>query len=79
MNAATPKDLGALIRSHRMKQGLTQQDLATRIGVERKWIIGLESGKARAELHLVMRAIDALGLSLNLTGQSETNALKPLE
>ena len=51
--------------------GLNQADLASRAGVSRKWIYEFEAGKARAELGLVLRVLDALGLALDLTSSDD--------
>jgi HTH-type transcriptional regulator / antitoxin HipB len=61
----TPADLGALIRGRRKELGLDQAGLAERIGVNRKWVIGIERGRARAELGIVLRALGALGIRLD--------------
>jgi HTH-type transcriptional regulator / antitoxin HipB len=61
----TPTDLGAVIRERRKQLGLDQAELAARIGVSRQWVIGIERGRARAELGLMLRALDALGIRLN--------------
>ncbi len=61
----TSADVGAVIRERRRQLGLDQAELATRIGVSRQWVIGIERGRARAELGLVLRAMDALGIRLN--------------
>ena len=60
----TPSDLGALIRERRRKLGLDQAELAERVGVNRKWVIAIESGKPRAALGLVLRTLQVLGLRL---------------
>jgi y4mF family transcriptional regulator len=60
----TPTDLGAVIRDRRRKLGLGQAGLAKRIGTSRQWVVGIERGRARAELGLVLRALDALGIRL---------------
>jgi HTH-type transcriptional regulator/antitoxin HipB len=65
MAIRTPADLGAVIREHRKLLGLDQAELAKRIGVSRQWVVGIERGRARAELGLVLRALDTLGLQLN--------------
>lgn len=62
----TPNDLGSAIRDRRRRLNLDQDDLAKQIGVSRKWIIDVEKGKPRAEIGLVLRALDALGLRLAL-------------
>ena len=60
----TPKDLGAAIRDHRKRLGLDQRALAARVGVSRQWIVEAEAGKPRAALGLVLRTLDALGVTL---------------
>lgn len=72
----TPADLGALIRGRRKDLGLDQAGLAERIGVNRKWVIGIERGRARAELGIVLRALDALGIRLDAL--TEKTTAKPL-
>lgn len=60
----TVRDLGAVIRDRRRRLGLGQQALADRIGVSRQWVVEMEKGKPRAEVGLVLRALDALGVTL---------------
>jgi y4mF family transcriptional regulator len=61
----TPKDIGALIRSRRRSLGMSQADLAARIGTSRLWISEIERGKPRASLALVLQTLSALGLELS--------------
>jgi y4mF family transcriptional regulator len=65
MLVRTPADLGAVIRERRKQLKLDQATFAKRIGVSRQWIIEVESGHARAELGLVLRAVDALDIQLD--------------
>jgi HTH-type transcriptional regulator/antitoxin HipB len=60
----TPRDLGALIRDRRRTLGLDQRTLADQVGVSRQWIIEVERGKPRAEVGLVLRTLEALGVRL---------------
>jgi y4mF family transcriptional regulator len=60
----TPADLGAVIRDRRKALGLDQSELASRVEASRQWIIGVEQGKSRAELGLVLRTLDVLGVRL---------------
>jgi HTH-type transcriptional regulator/antitoxin HipB len=60
----TPRDIGAIIRQRRRELGLDQATLARNVGVSRQWIIEVEAGKPGAELGLVLRALDALGVRL---------------
>jgi len=66
MSFRTPAQLGTAIRRQRKLLGLDQAVLAARIGTSRQWVIGLEKGHARAELGLVLRAINALGLVIEI-------------
>lgn len=72
MPVRTPLDLGLIIRQQRRHLGLSQSDLAGRVGVGRQWIVAIEQGKARAELGLVLRTLAALDLTLAVGGGEET-------
>ena len=65
MLVRTPADLGAVIRDRRKQLKLDQSNFAKRIGVSRRWVIEVEHGHARAELGLVLRALDALDIRLD--------------
>lgn len=65
MLVRTPADLGAVIRERRKELKLDQAELARRIDTSRQWVVGIEQGRARAELGLVLRALDALGIRLD--------------
>ena len=65
MRIRTPADLGALIRDHRIAQGLDQKTLADKVGASRTWIVDAEKGKPRSEIGLLLRTIAALGIVLN--------------
>jgi HTH-type transcriptional regulator / antitoxin HipB len=62
------RDLAAAARGRRLELGLSQSELATRARVSRQWISEFESGKPSAELGLVIRLLDALGLRLDVDG-----------
>lgn len=64
MRIRTPVDLGAVIRDRRTKLGLDQKSLAAKVGVSRQWIVEVEKGKPRAEIGLVLRTVQALGINL---------------
>ncbi|MGV7214836.1 helix-turn-helix domain-containing protein [Bradyrhizobium sp. UFLA05-112] len=65
----TATDLGAIIRDRRKGLKLDQSSLAKRIGVSRQWVIEIEQGHARAELGLVLRALDALDIRLDASSE----------
>jgi transcriptional regulator with XRE-family HTH domain len=62
INLRTAEQLGAVIRLRRKEKHLTQIELAKLLGAERKWVIKLESGNSKAEIGLILRALDALDL-----------------
>lgn len=64
MQIRTPQDIGAILRQSRRKAGLDQAELARRVGVSRQWLVEVEGGKPRAEVGLILRVFNALGLSL---------------
>jgi HTH-type transcriptional regulator/antitoxin HipB len=66
------EQLGRSIRLKRIEKGLSQSALATRIGVERKWVIHLEAGNPKAELGLVLRTLHALNLQASLSDEDLT-------
>lgn len=66
MRVLTPKDLGTAVGRRRRALGLSQRTLAEKAGVSRDWLIGLEQGRPRAELGLVLRTLAALDLALRL-------------
>ncbi|WP_407937044.1 helix-turn-helix domain-containing protein [Kineosporia babensis] len=66
MRVATVRDVGVLARRFRREQGLTQADLAERVGVGREWIVRLESGHPRLEAQKVLDTLFVLGLVLDV-------------
>jgi len=64
MDVSSFRDLAAIARGRRRELGLSQAELATRARVSRQWVSAFESGKATAEVGLVIRLLDALDLRL---------------
>lgn len=60
------EQLGRVVRLKRREKNLSQIALAAQLGVERKWVIRLESGNPKAELGLVLKVLDALDLRASL-------------
>ena len=69
MRIRNAKEIGALVRENRLKLKLSQAQLAERVDVSRLWIVHLEKGKSTAQLDLVLRTLDILGLSLEIGGK----------
>ena len=64
---ATVQSIRAAVLGRRRELGLSQAQLAERIGVSRKWVSEFERGKATAELGLVLRLLESLDLQLTIT------------
>ena len=60
-------DAAAVVRGRRLELKLSQDELARRAGVSRKWVYEFEAGKPAAELGHVIRVLDALGVRLEAT------------
>lgn len=73
MKINSMKDVAASVRGRRQDLGLSQAELASRAGVSREWINGLEAGKATVEFGLVIRLLDTLGLGLDLVERGDTS------
>jgi y4mF family transcriptional regulator len=67
-------DIAGLIKARREALGLSQQALADRLTVSRKWVNEIEQGNSNAKLGLVMRALNELGI--DLYGQTSSNETK---
>lgn len=70
----TPADVGHVIRQRRKALGWDQARLAYETGVSRQWVIDIEKGKPRAELQLVLRVINVLGLPLTAALHAPSSA-----
>ncbi len=69
-------DIAGLIKARREALGLSQQALADRLTVSRKWVNEIEQGNSNAKLGLVLRALNELGI--DLYGQTApTNEARP--
>ena len=63
----TVPQFGAAVREARTQAGLTQQELADRANVSRRWLGMFENGQnLGAELSKVLGLIEALGMELSM-------------
>jgi len=72
MQIRNAREIGALVREHRSRLKLSQADLARRVGVSRLWVVLLEKGKSTAQLGLVLRTLDILGITLEVGEKRST-------
>lgn len=59
--------LAATLKDERLRAGLTQEQLAERIGTKKTYISRLENGKADVQLSTLFRIFEGLGRRVSLT------------
>lgn len=59
--------LAATLKEERLRAGLTQKQLAERIGTKKTYISRLENGKADVQLNTLFRIFEGLGRRVSLT------------
>lgn len=65
-NISSPAQLGTLIRQVRKRQGITQEDLSSLVGVGPRLIGEIERGKPTAEIGKVFQLLAGLGLVISV-------------
>lgn len=75
MQIRSARAIGTAIRSRRREFKLNQATLARKIGVTRHWVIEIEKGKPTAEVGLVLRALAALQLEVDVRPQHTSAAI----
>ena len=68
----TPKHLGDVVRHARKALSLTQPQLALAAGVGVRFIVDLEAGKPTVRLENVLRVLQALGATLNVSSSEDS-------
>ncbi len=63
----TVKEIGAVVRTARLAQGLRQDQLAAAAGVGLRFLVELERGKPTVRLAKVLAVLHALGCQLQVT------------
>lgn len=77
-----PGQLGAVLRAARLQKGLTQTDVAKKLGVTAQAVSKLESNAGRASFERIHRLCLLLGLELMLRskgGRGKDQASSPVE
>lgn len=77
--ARTAKQLGAIIRRERKRQGLTQSKLGEKVGLRQATISKLEAGKPATELQTLLDVLSALGLEIRIDQRTKSKAAKILD
>ncbi|MFH1261897.1 MAG: helix-turn-helix domain-containing protein [Pseudomonadota bacterium] len=74
--ARIPKQLGAIIKRERRRQGLTQQQLGEKIRMRQATVSELEAGKPVAKLQTLVHVLSALQLEIVIRPRSRESAEK---
>ena len=69
MRIKTVGTLGELVRDQRKQRAWSQSHLAEMIGASRLWVGQFEKGKETVEMGLVLKALRALELSIDVSLQ----------
>lgn len=73
----TMQDLMNVARARRMELGLSQADLAARIGASCAWVNSFERGKRTVELAIVFRLFEALDIAVEVMDAADRPAPQP--
>ncbi len=57
-------DIQNVVRQHRVLSGLTQEDLADRVGVTRQTILSIEKGKYTPSVALALALAEVFGVAV---------------
>jgi transcriptional regulator with XRE-family HTH domain len=69
--------IGAILRAERLKQGITQAELARALQMDPGQLCGIEKGKRRLSVVMLMRAKKKLGIPYSvLLGETDTRVGK---
>ena len=79
MEIQTMRQLCASALGRRAELGLSQDAVATRAGVSRKWLSDFESGKTTVEAGKVLDVLDILGLRLSLAPRDAADLPEDLD
>lgn len=66
----SPASLGTAIRHYRHAAGLSQAQLAARVGVHRSYLSDLERGKETEQLRRILHLLKELGVRMTI-GEAE--------
>ncbi len=67
MRVRNAEILARLVRDRRIARGMTQLDLAEAIGASRRWVVKFEADPANARVDLVLGAVAAVGLIVDVS------------
>jgi transcriptional regulator with XRE-family HTH domain len=62
-----PQDIGSTIKAARQDSGLSQEELANRLGFNRDYLVDLEAGATNLFTRRMLGAFHELGVTVTLT------------
>lgn len=71
MNITRPEQFSTLLKEYRMKQGYTQADIASLVGIRIATISNFENNPETCKLATVFKILAALNLTLDVTTRSK--------
>ena len=70
----TANGIRLAVRGKRRVLGLSQEQVAKRAGVSRKWLSEFEQGKLKVEFGLVLRLLESLDLQFYVESKNSTHS-----
>lgn len=77
-SARTAKQLGALVRRERRRQGYSQAKLGEKIGLRQATVSKPEAGQPATQLQTLLDALTALNLEIVVRERSQSTGLEQL-
>lgn len=78
MRVRRPQDIAGAIREARRAADISQAELASKLEVNREWVVRLESGEPGVSLGIVLRALTVLGLAVTIGDDAEKKPAEPV-
>ena len=66
-----PNQLGAIIQSERLRQAMTQSELASLTGTQQKTISAIENGSKGTKLDTLLSVIASLGFDMQIVPREQ--------
>lgn len=74
MVVRSPEDLGAFLARLRSGHGLTQEELAEQLGISRRYVYEIESGKPNLYARRLFEIINLLDATVTVTSRAPEDA-----
>ena len=69
--ARTPRQIGTLVRRARKKKGISQTELADKVGTRQATVLMIETGNSAVKLATLLAVLAALDLELRIAPRSQ--------